>query len=149
MADQVVEATPVIVVLPTEIDVTNCGQVLDKLAAAFTPGVSLVIADMTSTIFCDTSGVRALVDAHDRAVTDGVVFRLAIPAEGSVRRVLELTGIIRLLPVYLDLDEAIRARLSLKPPHHNHRDVVFPGAEDRDDLVAERLDVVTAGGTGG
>lgn len=110
MGDQVVEATPVIVVLPTEIDVTNCGQVLAKLAAAFTPGVSLVIADMTSTIFCDTSGVRALVDAHDRAVTDDIVFRLAIPAEGSVRRVLELTGIIRLLPVYLDLQEAIRAR---------------------------------------
>jgi anti-sigma B factor antagonist len=110
MGEQVAEATPVIVVLPAEIDVTNAAQVLAKLAAALAPGVSLVIADMTSTVFCDTSGVRMLVDAHDRAVTDDIGFRIAIPPQGSVRRVLELTGIIRMLPVYPDLDEAIRTR---------------------------------------
>lgn len=104
------QATPVIIVLPAEIDVTNSDQVLAQLAAALAPGVSLVIADMTSTVFCDTSGVRALVEANNRAKTDNVGFRLAIPPEGSVRRVLELTGIIRVLPVYLGLDEAIRTR---------------------------------------
>jgi anti-sigma B factor antagonist len=107
VGEQVAEATPVIVVLPAEIDVTNATQVLAKLAAALVPGVPLVIADMTSTIFCDTSGVRALVDAYDRAVTDDIGFRVAIAPEGSVRRVLELTGIIRMLPVYPNLDEAI------------------------------------------
>jgi anti-sigma B factor antagonist len=107
MGDQVAEATPVIVVLPAEIDVTNAGQVLAALASALAPGVSLVIADMTSTIFCDTSGVRALVEAHDLAAADDIGFRLAIPPDGSVRRVLELTGIIRLLSVYLGMDEAI------------------------------------------
>ena len=110
MGDQVAEATPVIVVLPAEIDVTNAGEVLAALAGAFAPGVSLVIADMTSTIFCDTSGVRALVEAHDRAITDDIGFRLAIRPEGSVRRVLELTGIIRVLPVYLGMDEAVNPR---------------------------------------
>jgi anti-sigma B factor antagonist len=110
MGDQVTEATPVIVVLPAEIDVTNAGQVLATLTSAFEQGVSLVVADMTSTVFCDTSGVRALVEAQERAVTDDIGFRLAIPPEGSVRRVLELTGIIRLLPVYLGMDEAIKPR---------------------------------------
>jgi anti-sigma B factor antagonist len=129
MGDQVAEATPVIVVLPTEIDVTNCDEVLTKLAVALAPGVSLVIADMTSTIFCDTSGVRALVEAYDRAVIDDIGFRLAISAEGSVRRVLELTGIIRLLPVYLGLDEAIRTGTSLETAHHDHRHVVLAEAE--------------------
>jgi anti-sigma B factor antagonist len=110
MGEQVAEATPVIVVLPAEIDVTNAGEVLTRLATAITPGVHLVIADMTSTIFCDTSGVRALVDAHDRALAEDIGFRLAIPAEGSVRRVLELTGIIRMLSVFPGLDEAMRPR---------------------------------------
>src|ERR1700678_986180 len=110
MGEQVAEVTPVIVVLPDEIDVTNPGQVPPKLGAPLTPGVSLVIADMTSTVFCDTSGVRALVDAYERAVTDAIEFRLAISPEGSVRRVLELTGIIRLLPVYLGLGEATGSR---------------------------------------
>ena len=104
------EATPVIVVLPTEIDVTNCDEVIAKLATALAPGVPLVIADMTSTAFCDTSGVRALVDAHGRAAASDIGFRIAISPDGSVRRVLELTGIIRVLPVYLGMDEAIRAR---------------------------------------
>jgi anti-sigma B factor antagonist len=110
MGKQAIEATPAIVVLPDEIDVTNAGEVLAKLADALAPGPSLVIADMTSTVFCDTSGVRALVDAYDQAVTDEIGFRLAISPEGSVRRVLELTGIIRMLPVYESLDEAIKAR---------------------------------------
>ena len=99
-----------IVALPAEIDVTNCDQVLAKLVATLAPGASLVVVDMTSTIFCDTSGVRALLDAHDRAVSDGIGFRLAIAPEGSVRRVLELTGINRLLPVYFGVDEALAAR---------------------------------------
>ena len=111
MSEQVSEATPVIIVLPAEIDVTNCDQVLAELAAAvLTPGVSLVIADMTSTVFCDTSGVRTLLEAHNQAATDDIGFRIAIPPEGSVRRVLELTGIIRLLSVYLSVDEAIKTR---------------------------------------
>jgi anti-sigma B factor antagonist len=107
MSEQLSQATPAIVVLPAEIDVTNSEQVLAQLAAALTPGVPLVIADMTSTVFCDTSGVRTLVEANNRAQTDNIGFRIAIPPGGSVRRVLELTGIIRVLPVYLGLDEAI------------------------------------------
>lgn len=109
MGEQAAQAAE-IVVLPAEIDVTNCDQVLAKLMATLAPGAGLVVVDMTSTVFCDTSGVRALIDAYDRAVTDGIGFRLAIVPEGSVRRVLELTGIIRLLPVYFSLDEALGTR---------------------------------------
>jgi anti-sigma B factor antagonist len=110
MSERVSEATPVIVVLPAEIDVTNCDQVFSQLISAFGPGVSFVIADMTATMFCDTSGVRTLLEAHNRAETGNIRFRVAIPPGGSVRRVLELTGIIRVLPVYQGLDEAINAR---------------------------------------
>jgi anti-sigma B factor antagonist len=110
MSEQVTEGTPVIVVLPAEIDVTNSEQVFGKLSAAMTPGVSLVIADLTTTVFCDTSGVRAMVYAHEQAGDGGVELRFAIPVTGSVRRVLELTGIIRLLQVYPSLGEATDAR---------------------------------------
>ena len=59
MNDQVARVAPVVVVLPAEIDVTNSEQVYDRLVAALTPGVDIVIADMTSTSFCDSSGVHA------------------------------------------------------------------------------------------
>jgi anti-sigma B factor antagonist len=110
MSEQVSQATPAIVVLPAEIDVTNSDQVLAQLAAALAPGAPLVVADMTATVFCDTSGVRTLVEANQQAQTQNAGFRIAIPSEGSVRRVLELTGIIRVLPVYFGLEDAIGTR---------------------------------------
>ena len=107
MTDQIAEAKPAVVVLPAEIDVTNSELAFGLLAAALTPGVPLVIADLTATSFCDTSGVRALVQAHQQAGLSGAQLRLAIAPGGSVRRVLELTGLGRVLNVYPGLDEAI------------------------------------------
>jgi anti-sigma B factor antagonist len=109
MDDQVSRVAPVIVELPAEIDVTNSGQVYDRLVAALTPGVESVIADMTSTSFCDSSGVRMIVRALESAAARGVRLRLAVPPEGSVRRVLQLTGVGSLVAIYPSLEEAINA----------------------------------------
>lgn len=107
MGDQVTEAVPVVVVLPAEIDVTNSEVAFGLLFAALAPGVGLVVGDLTATSFCDTSGIRALARAQEEAEARETRLRLAIPPGGSVRRVLELTGVIHLLDVYPGLDEAI------------------------------------------
>jgi anti-sigma B factor antagonist len=108
MGEQVVHSAPVVVALPAEIDVNNSGLASGKLTAAFIPGVTVVIADMTATVFCDTSGARALVRAHEQAAGREITLRFAMPPGGSVRRVLELTGLISVLPVYASVDEAVR-----------------------------------------
>jgi anti-anti-sigma regulatory factor len=46
-----------VVPLSAEIDITNSRQVGIDLLAAFPPGVRLVIADMTATTVCDSSGI--------------------------------------------------------------------------------------------
>jgi anti-anti-sigma regulatory factor len=61
----------VIVPLPAEIDIANAEDVGQQLRAAFAPGVTVVIADLGSTTFCDTSGARQLVLAHKRAARRG------------------------------------------------------------------------------
>lgn len=109
MNDQAAQTPPAVVVLPSEIDVTNSGQVHDQLIAALVPGVNVVVADMTATSFCDSSGVHALVFAHEEAVARGAQLRLAVPKEGSVPRVLQLIGVGRVVPVYPTLAEAINA----------------------------------------
>jgi anti-sigma B factor antagonist len=109
MSDQAARIMPVVVVLPTEIDVTNSEQVHDQLVAAMTSGVDVVIADMSATSFCDSSGVHALMFAHEAAVARGVKLRLAVPPDGSVRRVLQLIGAERILSVYSSLAEAMDA----------------------------------------
>ena len=100
---------PVVVVLPAEIDVTNSKQVHDQVVAALAPGVERVIADMTSTTFCDSSGVHAVMYAHEAAVSRGIELRLAVAPNGSVRRVLQLIGAGRILSVYSSLEEALHA----------------------------------------
>ena len=109
MNDQTAQTMPSVVVLPVEIDVTNSQQVHDQLVEALVPGVDVVIADMTSTSFCDSSGVHALVFAHEAAVARGIKLRLAVPPDGSVRRVLQLIGVGRILSIHSSLAEAIDA----------------------------------------
>jgi anti-sigma B factor antagonist len=107
MSDQAARTTPVVVVLPTEIDVTNSEQVYDQLVAVLAPGVQTVIADMTSTAFCDSSGVHAIMHAYESATARDVQLRLAVSSNTSVRRVLELIGVGRLMPVHTSLQEAL------------------------------------------
>jgi anti-sigma B factor antagonist len=109
MNDEAAQIVPVVVALPAEIDVTNSEQVYDQLVAAFAPGVNTVIADMTSTVFCDSSGVHAIMHAYESAAARDVRLRLAVSPATSVRRVLELIGVGRLMPVHASLAEALTA----------------------------------------
>ena len=109
MNDQAARVTPIVVVLPAEIDVTNSEQVYEQLAAVLAPGVETVIADMTATVFCDSSGVHAIMHAYESAAARDIRMRLAVSPTTSVRRVLELIGVSRLMPVYPSLKEALEA----------------------------------------
>jgi anti-anti-sigma factor len=104
----VIQPAPVVVTLPAEIDTMNAELAAAELTATFEPGVTLVIADMTATAFCDTSGLRALVRAYEDADGRGIPLRFVVRPDGLVRRSLQLTGIVQLLPVYASLDDAVR-----------------------------------------
>ncbi|MDH6125667.1 STAS domain-containing protein [Kitasatospora sp. GP82] len=65
-----------------------------------------VIADLSELTFCDACGASALVDAYNTARRHGGVFCLAVP-EGRVRRLLRLTGLDLLLPVFPTVREAV------------------------------------------
>jgi anti-sigma B factor antagonist len=98
---------PAMVALPAEIDVTNARDVRAQLTAATVqPGVQVVIADMTGTTFCDNSGVRALVQAHQRAARNGTELRLLRPCV-NVMRVLEMTGFDQMLTIRHTLEDAM------------------------------------------
>jgi anti-sigma B factor antagonist len=107
MNDQAAGIKPVIVVLPAEIDVTNSDGVYGQLLAALESGAGTVIVDMTSTSFCDSSGVHAIMRAHEDATTQEISLRLAVSPTGSVRRVLQLTGAVLVMPVHSSVEEAL------------------------------------------
>jgi anti-sigma B factor antagonist len=109
MSDHAAQVMPVVVELPAEIDVTNSEQVYRQLVDALAPGVDTVVGDMTATIFCDSSGVHAIMHAYETAGARDVRIRLAVSPSTSVRRVLQLIGVGRLIPVYPSLEEALTA----------------------------------------
>ena len=73
---------------------------------AFGQGVRAVIADMSRTRFCDSSGIRYLLLASDRAAELNAEFRLVVQST-TVLRAFGLLGIDRLLAVYPSMEAAL------------------------------------------
>ena len=88
-----------VVTLPEEIDVTNAETVQDELLAALNQSAILLIADMSRTNFCDSSGVSAMVRVFRQAVASGSGLRLVVSTP-AVQRVLSITGVDRLVDVF-------------------------------------------------
>jgi anti-sigma B factor antagonist len=99
---------PVVVHLPAEIDMVNAERVGEELCSAFIQGAAVVIADLTSTVFCDCAGARQFVLAHNLADARGTQIRFAIPGRNTLR-VLTLTGLDQVLSIYPSLDAAVSA----------------------------------------
>jgi anti-sigma B factor antagonist len=90
---------PAVIRLPAEIDATNAGRIGDQLDSAFASGAATVIADMTATTFCDSSGARELALAHNKAAAGGIELRIVMPS-ADVRRIFQLTGLDQVLAIY-------------------------------------------------
>lgn len=85
--------------LPAEIDVTNADQIREALLGVVNQGAVSLIADMSKTRFCDSTGVSALVRTFKRATASGGGMRLVVDSP-AVQRVLGITGVDHLMPIY-------------------------------------------------
>jgi anti-anti-sigma factor len=96
----------VVVPLAAEIDLTNSERACGELDAALASGAAVVIADLSSTRFCDCASLRGLLGVQRRAASRGRQLRLVIPAGSPVRRLASLTGLDELLHSYPSVREA-------------------------------------------
>jgi anti-sigma B factor antagonist len=108
MDDQQAPASPVVMIMPDEIDVSNAGYVGEQLRCAITPGAGALIADLTATTFCDSFAVLHLMLAHDKAIANNVQLLFVVPA-GAVLRLLELVGARRVLRICPTVTAALAA----------------------------------------
>jgi anti-sigma B factor antagonist len=69
----------------------------------------VIVADLTGTTFCDSSGIRYLLLAQDAAAAHGAELRLAVQPDGMVLRMLTLMGLHRVFQVHVSLDKATAA----------------------------------------
>jgi anti-anti-sigma factor len=90
-----------------ELDLRTSPQLEDRLARAFDAGAELVILDLRQIEFIDSTGLRVVVNAHQRAHDTGRRFAVVRGAD-QVERVLTLTGVRDLLTM-VDAPEELLA----------------------------------------
>jgi sigma-B regulation protein RsbU (phosphoserine phosphatase) len=95
-----------VVTMPAEMDITNASGISDQLAAVTGQSPEVITADMTATVFCDSSGVRALVRAHELAAASGSELRLALGGSPAAR-IIQLLGLDQIVPVYRNVEESL------------------------------------------
>ena len=95
-----------VVAMPTEMDVTNASDISDLLAAVIGQSPEVTTADMTATVFCDSSGVHALARAHELADAGSSELRLALGGSPAAR-IIQLLGLDQIMPVYRDVEESL------------------------------------------
>jgi len=102
-----------LVALPEHIDVSNAGLIREELLTVINRGAESLIADMTATLSCDHAGADAVARAYQRAVVSRTELRLVVTS-GVVLRMLGMTGVGRLVPVYPSVEAALAARSSAR-----------------------------------
>ena len=102
---EMVDGVPV-VAAPEEIDITNAPELRSALLEAAAHGHGTVVADLSLTQFCDSSGLHTLLAAHKRATVAGGDMLLVIPGN-AVLRVFTITGVDQIIPNFTSLEEAL------------------------------------------
>lgn len=92
------QGTARILTVSGELDLRTSPELEDRLGQAFDAGAELVILDLRQIEFMDSTGLRVLLGAHQRAHQSGRRFALVKGAD-QVERVLTLTGVRDLLTV--------------------------------------------------
>jgi anti-sigma B factor antagonist len=108
----------VVVVLSGEHDVYTAPTLQDRIGSVIEERVPFVI-DLTPATFLDSSVLRVLLEARRNAEEQGLGFAVAL-GDGEapgVRRILEVTGLMPVLPVLPAREAALdAARAGPKPP---------------------------------
>ncbi len=98
------------------LDLATSPSVRAALLDAASQGNHHMIVDLTKLEFLDSTGLGALIGAHRRALENGGQVRLVVH-DGPIARLLNITGLMRVFPVYGTLADAMgdQARLTVAP----------------------------------
>ena len=98
-----------VLIVRGEVDVTTTPRVRAQLIALLSDGKPHLIIDLEGVDFLDSSGLGALVAGLKLAQSRSGDLRIVCEHQRSVRKVLEVTGLERVLDRYDTVDEAAAA----------------------------------------
>jgi anti-sigma B factor antagonist len=95
-----------VVTVSGEIDLATAPQLHSELAGLLRDGHRQLVLDFAGVEFCDATGLGVLARIRRHACRDGGWLRLAAPRP-MMRRLLTLTDLGELVPVYPDVSAAL------------------------------------------
>jgi anti-anti-sigma factor len=99
----------VVAVIHGDIDLSNIQVVRGQLDAVLADGHARHVVDLTHTTFIDSVGIHLLFSIADSLRTRRQELRIVIPETSSVARVLRLTDVPSVIPMYSDVASALNA----------------------------------------
>jgi anti-sigma B factor antagonist len=92
--------------LESDLDIVSAPALRQRLRSVLSPGVRLLIIDLTEVSFCDVAGLAVLIGTQRYARARGITVRLAAPSS-PVARLLHITGLDRFLTICATLSAAL------------------------------------------
>jgi anti-anti-sigma factor len=91
-----------------EIDLATSNAMADPLFAQLKATPPALILDLTKVGFMGSAGFAVLIEAHKRAQHGGTTWGILVPHDSPLLRVLAVTGLDQLLPIYSTMVSALR-----------------------------------------
>ena len=95
--------------LSGEVDMTNASYVSEELTNAVPNEAIALVVDLSGTRYLDSAAIELLFELARRLARRRQQLRLALPSNSPLRRVLSLTDVESVAPVFETADEALAA----------------------------------------
>jgi anti-sigma B factor antagonist len=97
-----------VVTVHGEIDVATSPTMRERLIDLVNGGATRLVLDLEAVDFLDSTGLGTIVSLLKRVRTHGGDLRL-VCTEARIRRLFEITGLDKAVPLHASLDDAISA----------------------------------------
>jgi anti-sigma B factor antagonist len=97
-----------VVTVHGEIDVATSPTLRERLIDLVSGGATRLVLDLEAVDFLDSTGLGTIVSLLKRVRTHGGDLRL-VCTEARIRRLFEITGLDKAVPLHASLDDAISA----------------------------------------
>jgi anti-sigma B factor antagonist len=87
--------------LSGELDLASAALLEDAIQRIDMSAIAGTALDLRNVEFIDSTGVRAVVELHERCRQQRIEFRI-IPGSAAVQRIFEVTGLLEVLPFQAD-----------------------------------------------
>ena len=91
-----------------EVDLSNALSVKRELLDAVPNTASALVLDLSETEHLDSSGVRLIFELAERLERRGQKLELVVPDDSIIKRILVLTEVHQVVPLFTSVDAVLR-----------------------------------------